>query len=365
MPGIYVHLPFCKVHCSYCDFPLTTRLSLANEYYKCLLQEIVQQQAPPSDTLYFGGGTPSLTPGPVLLKVRNSFELLAGSEITLEANPDDVQTDRLAEWRAAGVNRLSLGIQSLEPEALRAALRQHTKEEAVAAIHQARAAGFENVNIDLILGLPRQTPNGMLQGMEELLLLRPQHVSLYFLEVHDSTALHTQIERGKAVIMAEDDQLECYERAVAMLQSAGYLHYEVSNFALPGYESRHNLKYWTSAPYYAYGAGACSYHDSVRTQNLASVSDYIRAMRAGQGSVAASTPEDAETRMRNTLIFGLRRQEGVAIAEFERHYGVVPLLLFPDADDLISGGMLEVAKGRLRLTFRGMLLSNEILSRLV
>ena len=363
--GIYIHLPFCKVHCSYCDFPITTRTSLAQEYYECLLREISMNPAPAADTLYFGGGTPSLAPPPVLQKIRGAFTLMDGSEITLEANPDDVRPDVLKEWLAAGVTRLSLGIQSLEPEALRAALRQHTPDQAEEALRQARESGFNNISADLILGLPLQTPSGFLRGIERILDFRPQHLSLYFLEVHENTALRKQMDRGRAAPMEEDDQLDCYERAVAMLLSSGYTHYEVSNFALPGFESRHNLKYWTAAPTYAYGAGACSYHDTLRIQNAASVTDYIAAVRAGRPPVATSVAEDPDTRMRNTLIFGLRRREGVAIPEFERHYGVSPLELFPDSGELLSGGFLEVQAGRLRLTFRGMLLSNEILSRLV
>lgn len=365
LPGIYVHLPFCKVHCSYCDFPITTRTSLADDYYECLFAEISRLPAPIADTLYFGGGTPSLTPAEVLRKIREAFTLSGGSEITLEANPDDVRPGLLAGWLSAGVTRLSLGVQSLEPEALRAALRQHTPDEAEEALRLARASGFENVSADLILGLPHQTAGGFLRGIERMMDFRPQHLSLYFLEIHENTALRLQIDRGKAAAMADDEQLECYERAAALMQVSGYVHYEVSNFALPGFESRHNLKYWNAAPYYAYGAGACSYHDSLRIQNIASVTEYISAVRAGRSPAATSVAEDPETRMRNTLIFGLRRRDGVSIPEFERHFGLSPLLLFPDADELLTDGFLEVTDGKLILTFRGMLLSNEILSRLV
>lgn len=365
LPGIYIHLPFCKVHCAYCDFPLTTRLSLAQEYYACLHREIASRPAPAADTLYFGGGTPSLTPAPVLKNIHNKFQLVDHSEVTLEANPDDITADSLRDWHAAGITRLSIGIQSLEPEALKRALRQHTRDDSVTALRLAREAGFESVGVDLILGLPGQTKRGFIEGLCGLIQMRPQHFSLYFLEVHENTGLHRQLLAGKAQEMAEDEQLECYEAAVKLLNESGYVHYEVSNFALPGFESRHNLKYWSGAPYYGYGPGAASYHDSCRIQNIASVTEYIDAVRNDKSPAAMSSIEDPETRMRNTVIFGLRRREGVAIPEFERAFGASPLSLFPDGPDLVSDGFLEIVDRRLRLTHRGMLLSNDILSRIV
>lgn len=365
LPGIYIHLPFCKVHCAYCDFPLTTRISLAQEYYTCLLREIASRPASLADTLYFGGGTPSLTPAPVLRDIRDKFQLADHSEVTLEANPDDITPDALRDWRAAGITRLSIGIQSLEPEALKRALRQHSREDAAAALRLACKAGFDSVSVDLILGLPGQTKRGFIEGLCALIQIQPQHFSLYFLEVHENTGLHRQLHAGKTREMAEGEQLECYETALKLLNDVGYSHYEVSNFALSGFESRHNLKYWTGAPYYGYGPGAASYHDSLRIQNLASVTEYIEAVDHGKSPAAVSSIEDPETRMRNTLIFGLRKRDGVAIPDFERSFGASPLSLFPDSADLIADGFLEISSDRLRLTHRGMLLSNDILSRIV
>ena len=259
-PGIYVHLPFCKVHCAYCDFPLTLRKTLAGDYYESLLREIDQNPAPEADTLYFGGGTPSQTPVEVLQEIRSRMKLKGDSEVTIEANPDDITPQLLQEWKAIGITRISIGVQSLEREALQAALRPHTPEQAVDTLKQALNAGFHSINADMIIGLPSQTTAGFESDIDRLIALHPQHFSLYLLEVHESTALHKQLNAGRRELMAEEDQIACYRKATKKLQDAGYLHYEVSNFALPGFESRHNLKYWTSAPYYAYGAGACSYH---------------------------------------------------------------------------------------------------------
>lgn len=365
MPGIYIHLPFCKVHCSYCDFPLTTRTSLARDYYSCLNTEIGSRPAPEADSLYFGGGTPSLTPPSMLSEIIRSFQLTREAEITLEANPDDVTDEIVAKWLKLGITRLSLGIQSLEAPALKAALRRHRPFDAIESLRAARRGGLGNINADLIIGLPFQTKNGFFIGLEELIAIRPEHFSIYFLEVHDETALHRQLNAGKTQVMPEADQLECYEQSVERLKNSGYLHYEVSNFALPGHESRHNLKYWTSAPYYGYGAGACSYYESSRIQNLISVTEYIDAIQNGRRAVFSAVNEDADTRMRNTLIFGLRRRDGVETGQFEQTFGVSPLTLFPDAAQLLTEGLLEIDGTRLRLTHRGMLLSNDILSQII
>ncbi len=366
-PGIYVHLPFCKVHCTYCDFPLTTRLSLSQRYYKALCDEIdLHPVTLSADTLYFGGGTPSMTPPETILKIKRKFSLEHGTEVTLEANPDDITPEILQTWKEIGITRLSIGVQSLEEPVLRAMMRQHSAEDPLEAFQLARNSGFTNINVDLIAGYPRQTVQGFLGGLELLIRHRPEHFSIYLLETHERTALSRQITAGVAQVMAEEDQLHVFTRAIQILQKAGYRHYEVSNFALPGYESRHNLKYWSDAPYYAYGAGASSYLESTRITNLRDVALYVDAMERGHNPVETKTVEDRETRIRNALIFGLRKREGIDLTEFEQTYGVSAISLFPDgAKDFLEAGLLELRGRYLRLTLRGMLVSNEILERVL
>ena len=361
--GIYVHLPFCKVQCTYCDFPLTTRLSLSKRYYAALLKEIgLIPVTLSTDTLYFGGGTPSLTPPEILLEIKQKFPLEQDCEVTLEANPDDITSEVLQTWTQIGITRLSIGVQSLEESVLRGMMRQHSAEEAIHAYHLARSAGFTNISLDLIAGYPQQTVHGFLEGLESLTRLHPDHLSIYLLEMHEKTPLSRQITTGVAQMMAEEDQLRVYTEAILILQNAGYCHYEVSNFALPGRESRHNLKYWSDAPYYAYGAGASSYLGSTRITNLREVARYIDAMENGKNPAESSTLEDQETRVRNALIFGLRKREGVEIPEFEKRYGVAAVSLFPDdAHEFLEAGLLEIRGKYLRLTLSGMLVSNEIL----
>ncbi len=363
-PGIYVHLPFCSVHCIYCDFPITTRLSLSDGYYSALLKEI--RANPPTtiaDTLYLGGGTPSLAPYEVLNEIISSVPIQAAAEITLEANPDHITEKKLAGWKSLGINRLSLGIQSLENEVLKLMLRQHSPEEALNALLLSREAGFENLNADLIVGFPKQTVTGFLSGLRRLIEFRPEHFSIYLLEIHDGTALRQLVQSSRAIPMDESEQVGCFERAIEILQAEGYEHYEVSNFALKNKTSFHNMKYWLDSPYYAYGAGACSYHDSMRIRNIPDVSSYIEAMQRGDSAVEETTQEDEETQARNALIFGLRKVSGIDMNAFEKRYKRSPISLFgSEFESHIAGGLLETSQNRLRLTRKGLLLSNEVLS---
>ncbi|HEY7160135.1 MAG TPA: radical SAM family heme chaperone HemW [Acidobacteriota bacterium] len=362
-PGIYIHLPFCVVHCSYCDFPLSTRLSLSSLYYEALEREVQMRPPQQSNTLYFGGGTPSVTPAAIINKLIKMVPLTQDSEITLEANPDDVSAASLSSWLECGITRLSIGVQSLEADVLALMLRRHSPQQAIIALQNAQQSGFKNINVDLMLGSPCQTPEGFLLGLTQILDFQPQHLSLYLLEVHEGTLLARQIQEGKAQQMPEDEQVSCYLQAVNSLKKAGYLHYEVSNFALPGFESRHNLKYWTSAPYYGYGVGACSYYEQRRIQNLRDIPAYVQAITSGQLPIESDITENRETEARNAVIFGLRKTDGIDVESFKITYGIHPLSLFENKADLfLAEGYLELHNGRLRLTSGGLLLSNEILS---
>lgn len=365
-PGIYVHLPFCAVHCSYCDFPISTRTSLSDSYYRALHQELALRPAVEADTLYFGGGTPSLTPATELQAIKDRFFLLPGTEITLEANPDDIHEKDLEQWSSVGINRLSIGIQTLEEKALRVMRRKHTVEEALRAARLVRDSGFPNISFDLIIGTPEQSVDGFLQGLTRLLDFQPHHLSLYLLEIHERTLLQQLIKAGTMEPMPEEAQVECYRSAISILQNHGFTHYEVSNFAKPGYESQHNLKYWTGAPYYGYGAGACAYLGSMRIKNVAPLPQYIELLEKGQLPVEAQIEEDDNERMRNVIIFGLRKREGIDMYLFEKEFGrTVESLFQAGIQPLVADGFLEVNAGKLRLTLDGILVSNEILANVI
>ena len=281
----------------------------------------------------------------------------------MEVNPDHVTAQKLTDWRSLGINRLSLGVQSLEKPVLDRMLRQHSPQQALNAIRLSAEAGFTNRSIDLILGFPDQTVSGFLSGLRQLIENEPEHFSIYLLEIHEGTGLHKIIQSGRAVSMEEEDQIDCFEAAIDILAGAGFERYEVSNFARKNKTSLHNVKYWTDAPYYAYGAGACSYFEFCRTRNVSDVQAYIEAMEQGASPVAEVIREDRERRARNALIFGMRKIEGIELTQFEATYGRSAESLF--GDDLashIAGGFLELTHGHLRLTRKGLLLSNEVLS---
>jgi oxygen-independent coproporphyrinogen-3 oxidase len=338
-------------------------MNLARPYYEALHKEIEMRPPEFADTLYFGGGTPSTTPVSVIDDLIIQMPLTKDAEITLEANPDDVTGNNLDAWLKSGITRLSLGVQSLEASALRTMLRRHSAHDSTLAIELAKQAGFANISIDLILGSPGQTAEGFILGLSQLLDFHPQHLSLYLLEVHEGTLLERNILQGKMDPMKENVQVDCYLQAVTLLKKHGYKHYEVSNFALAGFESRHNLKYWTSASYYAYGAGACSFFDRKRIENLREIPDYIEALAAGRLPVKSEVIEDAETEARNAVIFGLRKIDGIEVAGFQDRYGIHPLSLFENNGNLfLQEGFLEEKNGRLRITPEGLLVSNEILT---
>lgn len=307
-----------------------------------------------------------MTPPPVIHEIKSRFALEPGAEVTLEANPDDITEEHLDGWRELGITRLSVGIQTLQEAPLRVMRRKHTVDQALTAVEQVRKSGFSNVSFDLIIGSPEQTVDGFLNGLRTLLEFHPQHFSLYLLEIHERTLLHQLTAIGTLQPMHEDAQVECYRKAIALLQAHRYEQYEVSNFALRGFESRHNLKYWDGAPYYGYGAGACAYLPPARIKNAAPLPQYIRMLNQGQLPVEAQVLEDRTEVMRNTVIFGLRKKRGISLSEFERDFGVPAASMFEGGiDGLVRDGFLETSGDRLALTLEGMLLSNDILSRVV
>lgn len=319
-----------------------------------------------SDTLYFGGGTPSLTPSIVLKRLHEKFELAQDAEITLEANPEDITSESIAGWIETGVNRLSIGIQSLQEPALRSSSRVHSAEQALQAIEKVQVSGWANVNLDLMIGLPEQTVSGFIEDLQHLIRLRPSHFSLYLLEIHDRTALSKEIQSGRRTLMNEDDQLSCYIEGIRLLREAGYEHYEVSNFALPGFQCKHNLKYWNGNPYEGYGIGACSYTGGYRTENVRELNRYIDRIASDLSPIKNRIEEDRETKMRNRLIFGLRKREGVHTTEFEQEFGTSVMSLFQaEGATLLENGLLELSEDHLRLSLAGMLISNDILSLVV
>ena len=291
MAGVYVHIPFCASRCSYCDFFSTLRLDeVGHDYVEALIAEARLRKAElngkPVKTLYMGGGTPSQLPLPLLARLidglKATLDLNAVQEFTLEANPDDVTPEWCAAVRALGVNRVSMGVQSFQDAVLRLVGRRHTARQAIDAVASLRHAGIDNISIDLIYGLPGQTLETWAESVRQAVDLRPQHISAYGLTYEPGTRLWQQRECGEVVEASEDQYLDMYRILVGLLRVAGYEHYEISNFALPGYRSRHNSSYWNETPYLGLGAAAHSYDGTMRRSNPADLCGYIRRITSGK-----------------------------------------------------------------------------------
>lgn len=378
--GIYVHIPFCLARCEYCAFASTLfDEEKVRRYMDALLSEmnLAREQQDGAggiehcfDTIYFGGGTPSLLHpedvGRVIEALRLCFTLTPPLEITLEINPATIDVPRLKLMRDAGVNRASLGVQSLAPDELRLMGRTHTAGEALAAFANLRAAGFDNVSVDLIAGLPGQTLQSVTTTVRSIIELRPEHLSIYLLEVKEGSRLARRIACGE-VDSPDDDLAACmYEEICGLAAALGYEQYEIANFSVPGRASRHNLKYWQDCDYLGFGAGAHGLISSTRYANYEQLEDYQQAVERGKLPRATATKLSAETRFKDALIMGLRLVQGIDPAVLGTRYGVdVHSFVRIAAGDLEEAGLLVIGSDRIALTPKGRLLSNMVFSRFV
>ena len=369
MLGLYVHVPFCSAICNYCNFNRGLfDADLKARYVEAVLAEIrLRARGIPADTIFFGGGTPSLLEpaeiAAIIAACRDAFALTSDAEVTHEANPEGVTPETLRGFQQAGVNRLSFGVQSFREEELRRLTRLHSAERAREAFNEARGAGFDNVSLDLMMWLPQQTVEAWLESVDALIALGPDHASLYMLEIYPNAPLRDAMARGQWSVAPDDDVAEMYLQSMARLDAAGYEQYEISNVARPGRRSRHNLKYWTDGEWVGFGPGAHSTLDGMRTRNVAATSDYVAAVRPGGPLVAEARQLTARERLEDALFTGLRLNDGVAVAEVELLYGVdiwkefgAELQPFRDIGWLIYDGH------SLRLTRAGMLLAHEIMA---
>jgi oxygen-independent coproporphyrinogen-3 oxidase len=371
--GLYVHIPFCAAICNYCNFNRGLfDEALKRRYVEALIREIHGAVEPiAADTIFFGGGTPSLLEPEeveaIIRACRDSFDLAPGAEITLEANPETVTAERLAGFRAAGINRLSFGVQSFRDEELTRLSRLHSASRAAEAFTAARAEGFDNISLDLMMWLPQQSVSHWLESIDALIALGPDHASMYLLEIYPNAPLRDAMARGKWSLAPDDDAADMYLSGLDRMDSGGYVQYEISNVSRPGRESRHNLKYWQDGEWRGFGCGAHSTrHDGlqgVRWKNLASTADYIAAVHGGKELAAERRTLSADERLEDALFTGLRLSGGIDVQAVQSTYGVdvwrrfgEELQVFVDERLLIYDG------GSLRLSRPGMLLANEVMA---
>jgi oxygen-independent coproporphyrinogen-3 oxidase len=381
LPGLYIHIPFCKSKCPYCDFYSVTDETLISAYLAALDTEalLYREEFPAFDSLFLGGGTPSwfgeAQLAGLMKNLRRHFTFAADSEITLEANPDDITSEKLRLFRDLGINRLSLGVQSFDEAELRFLGRRHTAGQTLAAIDLIRAAGFTNLGLDLMYGLPGQTTAAWLKTLEMALSLAPEHLSCYQLTItagetpapHETLALRTPMARraarGEISLPDEETQREFFLLTANFLTARGYLHYEISNFARPGtqagslchYLCRHNLKYWTRTPCLGLGPGAHSFDGRRRWWNFPSVGDYCSSLNAGRPPVAEAETLTPEQIRLETLALGFRTREGVSLATIREH---------PKGDAkvaaLTQAGLVRVDRGRVLATLDGLVVADRL-----
>jgi oxygen-independent coproporphyrinogen III oxidase len=381
--GVYVQVPFCQTKCTYCNFHTGV---FSKELYKPYVQAVCREIAefprllrekgianvPEAvvDTVYFGGGTPSLLEpaslAEIIAAIRASFPSQF-EEVTLEADPETISPEKAAAWREAGFNRVSMGVQSFDDTELRAAGRMHRRADVFQATEILRAAGFANLSFDLIAGLPHQSDRSWEDSVNQLLQLRPEHVSIYMMEIDEGSRLGLEVlqsgERYSAkALPSEDSMANYYEHGCRQLAAAGYGHYEISNWGLPGFESRHNLKYWRREPYFGFGAGAHSFNGSQRWANAHDPAAYADSLLHGRFPVKQLEIVSQGQALEEELFLGLRQLAGIDLSGIERKYGAH---LRPRVQELVEQGLVELDGARLRLSPERLTVSNEVFVHLL
>ncbi|MGK7912882.1 MAG: radical SAM family heme chaperone HemW [Synechococcus sp.] len=364
----YLHIPFCRRRCHYCDFATGRGTpDLIERYVQALCQQIQQVagECPPLKTIFFGGGTPSLLTGEqiqrILDSLRDRCRIANNAEVSLEANPGTVSLRSLQQYRSAGINRISLGVQAFQPELLEACGRLHGVYEVYQAVSDLKAAGFGNFNLDLIFGLPHQTINHWQYSLEEVIRLAPTHVSLYDLTIEQGTRFGRMYQPGSQPLPSDGDTVDMYRMAIALLTQAGYNHYEVSNFAQTNHQCLHNRVYWENRSYHGLGMGATGYVDGRRYEQPKTLAEYFSSIEKGQLPRAERVSEREQ--LLDTLMLGLRLREGLSIAELSAVFGKTTLdAIRTTVADYQQKGWVEEHKGRLRFVPPdGWLFSNSIL----
>jgi oxygen-independent coproporphyrinogen III oxidase len=373
--GIYLHIPFCATRCHYCNFATGGYESnLAQRYVAALSQEIEEAPSRPEmrsvDTLYFGGGTPTTLSieqiSGLVETCHKKFDIAPGAEITIEANPGSVTADYLEKLRALGINRVSFGVQSFDDLELQMLGRTHSAQDAREAVRMARAAGFANISIDLIAGLPEQKMETWRGNLDEVGSLAPDHLSVYLLELYRDAPLLHRIERGELRALDEELTVEMYFALMDEAERFGLEQYEISNWARPGCSSRHNLKYWTGAPYWAFGVSAAGYDGESRWSNTRNIHEYLAQVESGHSPVDSRAELDDEDRQSEALFLGLRLRDGVDLQAHRRRFGVNVVDRYRDElERLCEAGLIELSDENIVISRKGKVLANEVFAAFV
>ncbi len=371
--GIYLHIPFCRSRCSYCDFATDVyrNADSVERYVKALLREIDRfhfahgTEQTDIDTIYFGGGTPSLLSAKqvehIIDSVHSKFDISGVKEITMEMNPATVTPETLRDYRSAGINRASFGVQTFDDRALKLLARGHDANDARETFKMLRNAGFDNISFDLIAGLPNQTLNDWKKNLDEAISMSPEHLSLYLLEIHQSTPLAEQVLSGRQPQPDEELAAEMYEMMLDKLAAAGYQQYEISNFSRPGFESRHNTKYWTLDPVFGFGVSAHSFDGTQRYVNERDTAKYVDMIETSDSAIVEKNELSKKQLSSEFAFLSLRLSKGLDLGEYTSRFQVdLKSELASDLLQLQRDGLIFNDGKVLTLTRKGMIYSNEV-----
>lgn len=376
--GLYIHIPFCKQKCSYCDFcSYANKESFIKRYIQCVLKEIIEVgnnnkidfENGKDDlflvkTIYIGGGTPSLIDSKYIVQIiediKLNFEIDEKAEITIEVNPGTVTLEKLEDYKRAGINRLSIGLQSTHEHLLKEIGRIHTYLDFLDTFRFAREAGFENINVDLMIGLPNQTLEEVKDSIEEIVSMEPEHISVYSLILEENTPLFKKVEEGLE-LPNEDLERKMYWAVKQTLEQNNYIHYEISNFAKKGYESKHNLDCWNQKEYIGFGIAAHSYTNGIRYSNIENIEQYIKNYDEDktEENLVFHEKQDMEAMQKEYMLLGLRKIDGVSIQEFKIKFVANPVFLYhSELEKLVNEELLEIDGDQIKLTNKGLDLAN-------
>ena len=373
MAGIYIHIPFCKQRCSYCAFYSTTLYNIRERYVDALCKEIAMRKeyagGAPIETIYLGGGTPSTLSMEQLKRICDTvyaaYQVSPAPEVTIECNPDDLTPDFLAQLKQLPFNRISMGVQSFNDTQLKRLGRRHDAAKARQAVANARTAGYSNISIDLIFALPGSTIDEWEHDLESAIALRPDHLSAYNLTYEEGTPMHRALERGDFTELSEEENIAQFQILISRLKEAGYRHYEISNFALPGRESRHNSSYWNDTPYIGCGAAAHSYNGASRGWNIADIQEYIKGIENGN-PVFEIEELTEEERYNDTILTRLRTAEGIPLEWMKKKFGKrLNDYMQSAAEKEIAFGNLKAENGHLSLSEKGIFISDAVIRELI
>lgn len=376
--GLYIHIPFCKQKCSYCDFcSYANKESFIKRYIQCVLKEIIEvgnnnkidfengkDDLFSVKTIYIGGGTPSLIESKYIVQtieeIKSNFELDENAEITIEVNPGTVTLEKLEDYNKAGINRLSIGLQSTHEHLLKEIGRIHTYLDFLDTFRFAREAGFENINVDLMIGIPNQTLEEVKDSIEEIVSMEPEHISVYSLILEENTPLFKKVEEGLE-LPNEDLERKMYWAVKQTLEQNNYIHYEISNFAKKGYESKHNLDCWNQKEYIGFGIAAHSYTNGIRYSNIENIEQYIKNYDEDktEENLVFHEKQDMEAMQKEYMLLGLRKIDGVSIQEFKIKFVANPVFLYhSELEKLVNEELLEIDGDQIKLTNKGLDLAN-------